>query len=99
MLLQEFLDDVEDVSGAALDLAAARDRDLGAARFQAQKRAHAEKCVAANFFPAFDGFEQEGVGLSSATARKAETGVSRSAEIDFATGTSVALRAKRENSL
>jgi hypothetical protein len=32
-------------------------------------------------------------------ARNADTGVSRSAEIDLATGTSVASRANRENSL
>ena len=71
----------------------------GAAGLQAQKRAHAKKRIASNFFSTFDRLQQEGIGLSSATARNAETGVSRSAEIDFATGTSVASRAKRANSL
>ena len=116
MLVEEFLDDVEDAGGAGFDSwnaglccelcrapwttgSEAVNRDLVAARFEAQERTHAQEGVAADFFAAFDGFEEEGVGLSSATARKAETGVSRSAEMDFATGTSVAWRARRANSL
>jgi hypothetical protein len=86
MLLQQFLDDFEDVSRAPLDFAAPFDIDFRAARLQAQKRAHSQKCIASDFFSAFDRFQQERVGSPSATARKAETGVSRSAEIDFATG-------------
>src|ERR1700731_2764852 len=38
-------------------------------------------------------------GSFSAIARKADTGVSKSALTDFTTGTSVAVRASRENSL
>ena len=100
MLLQEFFDDVENISRAALDFVGrAAILMSSAARFEPQKRAHAEKRIASNFFSAFDRFQQKGVRLSSATARKAETGVSRSAEIDFATGTSVASRDSRANSL
>ncbi len=40
------------------------DGDFCAARFETQERAHAEKCIASDFFSAFDGFEQEGVGLA-----------------------------------
>ena len=46
-----------------IDFAAAGDRDVVAARFEAEERAHSEKGVAADFFSAFDGFEEEGVGL------------------------------------
>ena len=72
MLMQEFLDNVKNISGAAVDFlrGAAFDCDLGAARFQAQKRTHAEKRVAADFFSAFDRFEQESVGLSVGDGEK-----------------------------
>ena len=39
-------------------------RDLVAPRFESQKGTHAEKGVPADFFAAFDGFEEEGVRLS-----------------------------------
>jgi hypothetical protein len=101
MLLQQFLDDCENISRAPLDFlnAVTFDPDLIAARLQPQKRAHSEKRIPSNLFSTFDRLQQEGIGLSPATARKAETGVSRSAEIDFATGTSVAPRDNRANSL
>ena len=99
MLLQQFFDDLEDISRAPLDFPAAFDRDFVAARLQSQKRTHAKERVPSNFLSAFDRFQQKASGSPSATARKAETGVSRSAEIDFATGTSVAPRDIRANSL
>ena len=63
MQVQEFLDDVEDVASAAFGLAAADDGDVGATRLQPEKGAHAEKCVASDFFSAFDRLEEEGIGL------------------------------------
>src|ERR1700720_1202213 len=72
MLLQEFLDDRKDISGAAgrLFIAAMFDRDFGAARLEAQERPDAKKSVAADFFSAFDGFEEEGVGLAVGYSEK-----------------------------
>ena len=64
MLLQEFFYDFKDITGAAFEFAAALDRDFFAARLQTKEGTHAKKCVASDFFSAFDGFEQEGVGLS-----------------------------------
>src|ERR1700719_59891 len=64
MLLQELFYNFENISRAAFEFAATFDGDLFAARFQPQKRAHAKKCVASNFFPAFDGLEQESVSLA-----------------------------------
>jgi len=75
------------------------DGDFCAARFETQERAHAEKCIASDFFSAFDGFEQEGVGLAFGYSEEGGDRVSRSAEIDFTTGTSVASRERRRNSL
>jgi hypothetical protein len=74
MLLEEFLDDGKNVAGAFLDLAAALDGDAGAARFEAQKGAHAEEGVAANFFSTFDGLEEKGVGLSFGHGEKGRDG-------------------------
>ena len=66
MLLQEFLDYSENISRAPLDFlsAATFDHDLFAARLQPQKRTHAEKGIASNFFSAFHRLQQEGIGLS-----------------------------------
>ncbi len=64
MLLQELFDNVENLAGAMFELAAALDCDLSAARLQAQKRTDAKKGVAADFFSAFDRFQEEGVRLS-----------------------------------
>ncbi len=70
VLLQEFFDDFENISHAALDFTAALDLDLGCARFQPQKRPHAEKRVASNLFSAFDRLEQEGIALSVRDGKK-----------------------------
>ena len=64
MLLQEFLDNVENISRAPLEFAATFDLDLDAARLQPQKRPHSQKRIASNFFSAFDRFQQKGIGLS-----------------------------------
>ena len=64
--------------------------DLVAARFADAERDGRQGKCSGRFFAAFDGFEQEGIGLSFGDGGKAETGVSRSAEMDLATGTRVA---------
>src|SRR2546421_195973 len=60
---KQFLDRFENVAGASFDFATTLDFDLRAARFEAQKRTHAEKGVASNLFSAFDRFQQKSVGL------------------------------------
>ncbi len=74
--LEEFLDDVEDVAGAALGFfgAGTKDFDFGSTRFEAEKRADTEKGVATDFFSAFDGFEQEGVRLVGSDREKGGDG-------------------------
>ena len=70
MLLQQFLNYVENISRAAVDFMAAFDLDLGAARLQPQKRTYAKKRVPPNFFSTFDRLQQEGIGLSVRDSKK-----------------------------
>jgi hypothetical protein len=99
MLLQQLLDDFENISCMALDFPAALNGDGIAARLKPKKRAHAKKRIAPDFSPPSTDSNRKASGSPSATARNAETGVSKSAEIDLTTGTSVASRDKRRNSL
>ncbi len=100
MLLQEFFDYRENISGTFLDFAATFDCDFITARFQAQKTdGHREMCSVQFFLhlqPTPAGRHR--VRHRQQTERR-ETGVSRSAEMDFATGTNVAPRDRRANSL
>ena len=80
VLVEEFLDDVENVGGAGFDFGDAGghricfgiavDGDLIAVGLKAQKWANSQESVAADFFSAFDGLEEKGVRLVGGDGKK-----------------------------
>ena len=89
VLMEEFLDDLEDAGGAGFDLGdaggalggfiacdagIAMEGNLVTARLQAQEGANAEERVAADFFSAFDGLEEEGMGFVGSDGEESGNG-------------------------
>src|SRR5260221_13116992 len=62
VLLQQFLDDGENISGEGVDFVFAFDRDFSAPRFQGQKGAEAKKRVTCDFFSTLYRIQQAGIG-------------------------------------
>ena len=99
MLPQQFLHDLNRASLTLFLLLAALHYDLAAPRPHLHIGTRSQKRVASDLLAALHRLQQESIGSLAAMARKAETGVNKSAATDFTTGTSVASPASRENSL
>jgi hypothetical protein len=90
VLAQQLLHDLKDVALPPLALPSAFNLDGRTPRPHPHVRPRTQERVTADLLAALDRLQQKRVRLFSAIARKAETGVSRSALTDFTTGTSVA---------
>ena len=100
MLAQQALQHLEDVFVDYFALLPATDLDRSMAGFDQHVGTRAQKRVAPDLLAALRPIPAGTRAVRpAAIARKAETGVSRSALTDFTTGTSVDSRARRENSL
>ena len=99
MLAQRQPAGFEKTAWLALDFRSVTDSDFVPPSADDLVGSNAEEGVASNSLATFDGFQQKRIRLTLGQGRNAETGVSRSAEIVRVTGTSVAVRANRENVL